>query len=208
MKILSEIEIQSQQFYDHHGQPFELQRLYCNAKISSQISLPDAYGPAPAGPFHVMQRSCAREVSRGPVANAPLVLCAYENDPPLKPFKIKAYQDALEIRPDNGLIRAKKNQSGGGLRGDIKGLTAHTAGRLRIACMTLYKPLWKPYALSLTTHKKLSIEEYKKCFKRFSRVLNQAGIPAIFRHEMQKRGTPHCHMIVWLDPECLSLIHI
>ena len=67
--------------------------------------------------------------------------------------------------------------------------------------MTLYKPLWRPYAVTLTTHRKMDCDEYKVCLKRFFRVLRQYKIPAIYRHEMQSRGTPHTHMVMWMNTE-------
>ena len=130
----------------------------------------------------------------------PLVIYAYDDDPPRKPFEIRVFRDAIEIDRE-GVHLQESKRGGGGPRGKITGLSMQSASRLRKACLTLTVPNWRAYALSFDVHRHMAVEEYKECFLRWKRVLKKAGVSGIYRHEMQRRGVPHFHAVVWLDPD-------
>lgn len=94
-------------------------------------------------------------------------------------------------------------------RGTIKTFSAHSRLRLRekIAQVKL-NDCQSLYGLTLTLPWQVSqlqqvdyLEEYKKLFNRFCVSLRRSfpSSAAIFRHELQKRKIPHCHIIFYLS---------
>lgn len=100
-------------------------------------------------------------------------------------------------------------------RGFIRGFSSHAALRLRRAllesaspspdCVCLGVTLTLPFKGDFDKSKRLFdllVEDYKKAFHRFT-VAFCRRFPAsagIFRHELQMRKAPHCHMVLWISP--------
>jgi len=118
---------------------------------------------------------------------------------------VKLYPDAVEVR-NKARARGKMRGGGGGKRGKVTGLSKGSAARLRKACMTLNVPGSSVTSWSLTVHREISIEDYKRVFHVFRQKVARMGVAGIFRHEMQRRGTPHAHLLVWTDPEKTSTL--
>jgi len=82
--------------------------------------------------------------------------------------------------------------------GKITTLSCDAARRLRRALLTLHVPGSSPFAVTLTTHKVVPPEEWRSIMKRFRQSLIRARFPGIWRVELQRRATPHLHVVFWL----------
>ena len=137
-----------------------------------------------------------------------------------KPQKWKEKSNIREIKPeiriyDGNFVQIKhrrvvlKEQPKhlqGVTRGKIKGFSHKSSLRLRKALATMHQPSCDPYSLTLTTQKKFNPDEWRAIMKRFAQNFQyyaqsnfeETHEPAIiYRVELQKRGTPHIHCLLW-----------
>lgn len=90
-------------------------------------------------------------------------------------------------------------------RGKVNSFSSKSAKRLRRALMRAYVPGVEPYGLTLTVP--ITVDDWHDdwyaCFKRFRQsCLRLPGFVAlIWRVELQSRGMPHLHCLVWVKTE-------
>jgi len=82
-------------------------------------------------------------------------------------------------------------------RGRIQGFTDEAKRRLKRAFLTLHVSDYCLRGITLTTHRKLSGDEYRAALGRFKKRVAYADWAAIVRHEVQRRGAPHSHLALW-----------
>lgn len=109
-----------------------------------------------------------------------------------------------------------------GNRGNIRGFSSKSALRLRRAILELRPQNFNGSVLGLTltlpfkgdffTKRSFDclVEDYKKAFHRFSVAFSRRfpSSCAIFRHELQQRRAPHCHMVVYLSSLDFKLVGV
>lgn len=106
--------------------------------------------------------------------------------------------------------RSEKQKSS--RRGDITSFSRHSALRLRKALLSLSLPhnlrcrmvgltLTLPWQVASDLDWEGVYSDYKAVFNRFGVSFNRKfpNSSAIFRHELQSRKMPHCHMVFWLS---------
>ena len=86
-------------------------------------------------------------------------------------------------------------------RGQVSGLSVDSAARLRRACTEYEVPGSQPWAVTLTTHRRLPPAEFGAARTRLGRWCKDRRIPAVVRTECQHRGAFHLHGVVWLRVE-------
>ena len=129
--------------------------------------------------------------ARSDPEGGPLVSCAYGQQ-----FQIDVYpggikkESAWKVTGKGGNI---------GKRGKINGLSKHAAGRLREFLVTHYVPGREPYAATLTARKLMSPDEWRIRWKRFRTRAAICLTAAVYRVELQRRGAPHIHSLVWVE---------
>lgn len=90
-------------------------------------------------------------------------------------------------------------------RGKITGFSYASAKRLRRALMTAYVPGCKPWGITLTVP--LTVDDWQSdwlstCQRFWVACRRLEGfIGAIWRAELQQRGMPHLHCVVWVRTE-------
>lgn len=103
-------------------------------------------------------------------------------------------------------LRGRKSGTGGAKevkRGEITGFTAAARRRMRRAMLTLWIPDAQLVGITLTLPwkgDKFDCEEFRECLNRFE-VAFRRQYPhsaMIFRVELQKRGAPHVHALLYL----------
>lgn len=103
-------------------------------------------------------------------------------------------------------VRLSSSGSVGGVRGSICGFSHASVRRLRESLATLYIPDCEVIGITLTVpwRDNFSLSEYRasinRCFTLLRYHYPDGG--AIYRHEIQARGAPHCHMIYYLPLTC------
>lgn len=126
---------------------------------------------------------------------------------------VKAYPLGIHIEsPLKGV--SIPNKGGGGaehLRGEIVGFSVASRARMREAMLTLYMD--DAYLIGITftvpwkgTNFAPLMDEFRECWHRFTvsfrrRYPNSA---LIYRVELQERGAPHIHALLWLSKEDAS----
>lgn len=103
-------------------------------------------------------------------------------------------------------LRGRRSGTGGAKevkRGEITGFTAAARRRMRRAMLTLWIPDAQLVGITLTVPWKgetFDCEEFRECLHRFEvafrRQYPHSGM--IFRVELQKRGAPHVHALLYL----------
>jgi hypothetical protein len=88
----------------------------------------------------------------------------------------------------------------GTLRGGIQGFSDEAKRRLKRAFMTLHVPGYSLKAVTLTTHRVMTKEEYQAARKRFAEAIKYRDWAAIARLEKQRRGARHSHLALWVPP--------
>lgn len=98
-------------------------------------------------------------------------------------------------------------------RGNIRFFTRHSVLRLRktLLTKTLDNPFFDCVGITLTLPWRVSVDsreildqvtrDYKKAFNRFATAFRRrfGGSVCIFRHELQTRKVPHCHIVCYLS---------
>jgi hypothetical protein len=87
---------------------------------------------------------------------------------------------------------------GGISRGTIDGLSNEAARRLRAFFITSEVEGFELWAVTLTTHRVLSPEEWREAMKRERMAVLRAGWAGVWRVELQKRKAPHAHVAMWV----------
>lgn len=121
----------------------------------------------------------------------------------LKSNELAVFKHAVIFGFGNGKKNNKSSNLPTGNRGEIVSFSKDSSKRLRLALATQYIPSAALLGVTLTVpwRKQFDgyLDYYRECFNRFAtsfrRDLPNSG--AIFRHELQKRRMPHCHMIVY-----------
>ena len=124
----------------------------------------------------------------------------------IKP-EIRIYDgNFVQIKHRRVVLKEQPKHLQGVTRGKIKGFSHKSSLRLRKALATMHQPSCDPYSLTLTTQKKFTPDEWRAIMKRFSSNFQyyaqsnfeESHEPAIiYRVELQKRGTPHIHCLLW-----------
>lgn len=123
---------------------------------------------------------------------------------------IKLYPNGIlsRRRPSRVVSSAKPSK-----RGEIKGFSRHSLLRLRQLLLTQIpdNPFFTSLGVTLTLPWRVSVDsdevsrrvhdDYKKAFHRFSVSFQRrfSGSVAVVRHELQRRGVPHCHIVLYLS---------
>lgn len=87
-------------------------------------------------------------------------------------------------------------------RGKVTSFSSQSVKRLRRALMTAYVPGLEPWGVTLTVP--ITVDDWQDdwaaCFKRFwQSCLRLPGfVSSIWRVELQARGMPHLHCVVWV----------
>lgn len=96
-------------------------------------------------------------------------------------------------------------------RGKITGFSTASAKRLRRALMTAYVPGLQPWGVTLTVP--LTVDDWQSqwlstCNRFWVACRRLEGfVGAIWRAELQQRGMPHMHCVVWVQSE-MDLVRI
>lgn len=120
---------------------------------------------------------------------------------------IKIYPQGIDKRKRGGKV-CSSALSKGSTRGKITRFSSHSALRLRRALLSssvdnsvnLGITLTLPWVFDSSLPDSL-LSDYRLAFDRFSKLFRRRfpNSAAIFRHELQRRGCPHCHLVVWLS---------
>lgn len=134
----------------------------------------------------------------GPERDPALVSTAYGQNMPLKNH-ILVYPDGVRAIPAK--LPAEPVQPphlAGVKRGEITTLTKDAAGRLRAFSVEMFVPDALAVAATLTVRDHREPDEWRTIMQRFRNWVNYVGIGGVWRVELQKRGTPHVHVVFWL----------
>ena len=82
-------------------------------------------------------------------------------------------------------------------RGKITTMSSKASGRLRHWLLTQYCPKGQLWDVTLTIPGEVTPEEWDKLKRRIFKQWERAGFAVVWRVELQKRGTPHLHCVVW-----------
>lgn len=140
------------------------------------------------------RREHAKRATAGLVP--PLVSCAYG--------QLLSKVHVVEVFPHGvktvakGLVRPAKR--GGGKRGEIDGFSPAAASRLRDFCVTREVPGRVPLSFTCTTKGLMTPKQWRASWKRFRTRARAAGVPFVYRVELQKRKAPHVHGVAWVNP--------
>lgn len=125
---------------------------------------------------------------------APLVSSAYGH----KMTRVLVYPHGLRVEPKE-VVPIKPPR--GFVRGKIEGFSAEAASRLREFCVTMHVPDRVPLKVTLTTRGVMTPRDWRRAMKQFRMRARRAGVPFVYRVELQKRKAPHLHAIAWVCAE-------
>ena len=118
------------------------------------------------------------------------------------PGEVKIYPFGVICRTDGVSVSPKRGKHlQGGMRGEIKGLSPAAAARCREFVVTHDIPGSKLVSVTGTTAIGRTPEEWRKIMQRYSHRLVRKGVSAVWRVELQKRGAPHVHALLWVPPD-------
>ena len=131
-----------------------------------------------------------------------------EEKPNIREIKpeIKIYDGShVEIKQRRVVLKEQPKHLQGVSRGKIKGFSHKSALRLRKSLAILHQPNLDPFSVTFTTQKKYTPDEWRDIMKRFrnnfayytSRFNKDQEPVLIWRIELQRRGTPHLHCLLW-----------
>lgn len=125
---------------------------------------------------------------------------------------LKLYPNGIRQKRAVSRVPSGRAAGGGGLRGSIRGFSRHSALRLRDALLSRSLPVEsRSVALGLTLTLPWHIapdmsssdieSDYRIAFNRFCVAFRRRfpSSAAIFRHELQQRRAPHCHIVFFLS---------
>lgn len=88
-------------------------------------------------------------------------------------------------------------------RGKVRGLSYKSRARL-MAFLLEYESEGQEWAISLTLRVVESPDEWRRRWHIMSVYLRRRGLPVVWRVELQRRGVPHLHFILWgSEDDCL-----
>ena len=90
---------------------------------------------------------------------------------------------------------------GGGKRGKIEGFSIKASGRLREFLMTMHVPGRLPWAVTLTSRRCATPDEWRTWWHRFRDRARRCLTAAVYKVELQRRKAPHIHSVVWIVDE-------
>lgn len=109
---------------------------------------------------------------------------------------LKYYEDGGVEHTLNVFVRSAKN--GGGLRGKIKGCSVSSRRRLRRFLLeNVGVGGCSQWGLTLTVGVKADAPTWRKVWVNYRRFIIHSQIPFVWRVELQKRGVPHLHCVLW-----------
>ena len=113
----------------------------------------------------------------------------------MKPHTMKYFEQGGVKHQLNVTPHAKK---GGGVRGDIVGCSVASRRRLRnFLLQNEGQGGGEQWALTLTVRFCASPVEWRNRWVSYRRFIIHQGIPFVWRVELQKRGVPHLHCLLW-----------
>lgn len=114
------------------------------------------------------------------------------------------YPSGLALKPRRGRQPARKSEGSevgepvGGVRGKVVGFSRASARRLRLAFLSWERPDFQKVAFTLTVREHLEPEAWRSVMEAFRKLVIAEQFSLIWRIELQKRGTPHLHGVVWV----------
>jgi len=82
-------------------------------------------------------------------------------------------------------------------RGKVTTMSSKASGRLRHFLLIHHCPKGQLWDVTLTIPGEVTPEEWDKLKRRIFKQWERAGFAVVWRVELQKRGTPHLHCVVW-----------
>lgn len=106
------------------------------------------------------------------------------------------YTDGVVFNPQRGRIKSSaKDSVKPSHRGKVEGFSSASCRRLKAALMKMYVPGCDRVAITYTMPGKISPEDWRLLIKRWRQNLLRYGLGCIWRIELQRRGTPHLHIV-------------
>lgn len=123
--------------------------------------------------------------------SGPLVSLPYGEE--LRGNRVCIYPGGVHLKGD--MPRGKPPV--GTIRGTIEGFSGKAASRLRAFCVQWEVKERVPWAVTCTIRKSLSVEDFQAAAMRMRSWCRRYDVPVIWRVELQRRGVPHLHCVVW-----------
>lgn len=118
------------------------------------------------------------------------------------PGSVRIYPFGVICRTDGVSVSTKRGKHlQGGMRGEIKGLSPAAAARCREFVVTHDIPEAFLVSATGTTAVGRSPEEWRQVMRKYKQRLGRAGVSAVWRVELQKRGAPHVHLLLWIPKD-------
>lgn len=119
-------------------------------------------------------------------------------------MRVILYPSGVELKPCKGqrprrkaLVSGEEGEAVGGVRGKVEGFSRASARRLRLAFLSWDRPGFLKCAFTLTVKAHREASEWRALMEWFRQLLALTQFSLIWRIELQKRGTPHLHGVVW-----------
>lgn len=114
-------------------------------------------------------------------------------------FRQKPAARPVSVCPVSGLpiYGSRPAPKGRGKRGQITGFSSEAALRLRSWLLTHYVEGGQLWDVTLTIPGDVTPEEWDRLKRRIFKRWERAGFGVVWRVELQRRGTPHLHCVVW-----------
>lgn len=121
-------------------------------------------------------------------------------------FQQKPAARPISICPVTGLpiYGSRGPSTARGIRGQITGFSSHAALRLRTFLLTQKVEGAQMWDVTLTIPGEVTPDQWDTLRRRIFKRWERAGFGVVWRVELQKRGTPHLHCVVW-TPEALDM---
>jgi len=114
------------------------------------------------------------------------------------------YPSGVELKPSKGLRPRRKSlkvgeegEPVGGLRGAVVGFSRASARRLRLAFLCWDRQDYQKCAFTVTVKAHREPQDWRQLMYRFRKLVIAFELSLIWRIELQKRGTPHLHGVVY-----------
>ena len=118
------------------------------------------------------------------------------------PGEVKIFPFGVICRTDGVSVSTKRGKHlQGGMRGEIKGLSPAAAARCREFVVTHDIPEAFLVSATGTTAVGRSPEEWRQVMRKYKQRLGRVGVSAVWRVELQRRGAPHVHLLLWIPKE-------